>query len=80
MLIQTKELLARRMSKNEIGKKIGLTSDYALTKTMEQVRGFPPGQLDDIYRKLLKTDISIKTGALEGELAINLLIIDLCRK
>ena len=35
-------------------------------------------RLEQVYRKLLETDLSIKRGTLRGELALDLLVADLC--
>ena len=81
MVIQAKDLLRYRQQDAEIGRTLGITSDYVLQKTKEQARKHSMERLGEIYRKLLDTDISIKTGRLKGdkgELALDLLIGDLC--
>ncbi|PIU57019.1 MAG: DNA polymerase III subunit delta [Chloroflexi bacterium CG07_land_8_20_14_0_80_51_10] len=78
LLIQAKRLLAQRVPLNMIGSKIGETMDWKLEKTLEQARGYSIERLENTYRKLLDVDLSIKKGALEGELALDLLITELC--
>jgi len=78
LLIQAKILASQRMPPNTIGSKIGLTNEFVLGKTLDQARGYSLERLEKIYRKLLDTDISIKRGALEGDLALDLLVTDLC--
>jgi DNA polymerase-3 subunit delta len=78
LLIQAKSLIAQRLPLNIIGSKIGLTNEFVLEKTLEQARGYSLQRLEKTYRKLLDADISIKRGILEGELALDLLVTDLC--
>jgi DNA polymerase III delta subunit len=46
---------------------------------MEQARNFSPEQLVAAHRLLVKTDWMIKTGQMEPELALDLLVVDLTR-
>jgi len=80
MIIRAKELRKQRKPETEIQNKLGLTSDFALRKTLEQADSYPVERLKEVYHKLLQTDLSIKTGKYEGELALNILIAELCQK
>jgi DNA polymerase III delta subunit len=46
---------------------------------MEQAQNFDPDQLLEAHQLLVKTDWRIKTGQMEPELALDLLIVDLTR-
>ena len=63
----------------EIQNKLGLTSDFALRKTLERADRYPLARLKEVYHKLLEADLSIKTGKYEGELALNILFAELCQ-
>ncbi len=81
LVIQAKHLLHQRRRAAEIGHSLGLTSEYALQKTIAQAKVHSMKRLENIYRNLLDTDISIKTGKFKGdkgELALDLLIGELC--
>jgi DNA polymerase-3 subunit delta len=81
MVLQAKDLLQRKRRPAEIGSALGIASEFALKKTMDQARKHPPARLQAIYRRLLDTDIAIKTGRFRGdrgELALDLLVSDLC--
>jgi len=78
MIVQAKELRRQRKPDVEIQSRLGLTSEFALRKTLEQAQGYPLERLKQVYHKLLQADLSIKTGKYEGGLALNLLIADLC--
>jgi len=80
MIVRAKELRNRRESESEIQDKLGLTAEFALRKVLEQSDRYPMRQIVEVYHKLLETDLSIKTGKYSGELALNLLVADLCQR
>ena len=77
-VLQTKDLLQRKHKPYDIGRSLGIASQYALGKTTNQARAYSMARLEKVYRRLLDTDISIKTGKLKGELALDLLVVELC--
>jgi len=80
MIVRAKELRNQGRSEAEIRDKLGLTSEFTLRKTLEQASRYPMQRLKEIYHKLLETDLSIKTGKYGGELALNILIAELCQR
>ncbi|MDY6917072.1 MAG: DNA polymerase III subunit delta [Chloroflexota bacterium] len=82
MLVVARELTQMRLPAAEIKSQLALasgsTSDYALSKALEQSRRYSMGRLEQVYRRILEADLSIKTGALSGELALDCLVADLC--
>ena len=80
LIVRAKELRSQRKYEGEIQDKLGLTSEFVLRKVLEQADRYPMRQIMDLYHKLLETDLSIKTGKYSGELALNLLIADLCQR
>jgi DNA polymerase-3 subunit delta len=80
MIVRAKELRNRGESESAIQDRLGLTSEFALRKVLEQADRYPMRQIIEAYHKLLETDLSIKTGRYNGELALNLLIADLCQR
>lgn len=77
MIVRAKELRDRGETKAEIQSRLGLPSEFALRKTLEQADRFPLSRVKEVYHKLLATDLAIKTGKYEGELALNILIAEL---
>ena len=80
MIVRAKELIKQRRPKLEIQSRLGLKSSFALDKTLEQAGSYPRERLKAVYHKLLETDLSIKTGKYDGELALNILIAELCQR
>jgi DNA polymerase III delta subunit len=50
---------------------------FAADSFARQARGFTMADLEAIYHKLLDADIAMKTGEIEPELAVDLLITSL---
>ena len=81
LVIQAKDLLQRKCKAFDIGNRLGLASEYTRKKTIDQARQHSMTRLKDIYGQLLDTDVAIKTGRYKGdkgELALDLLITELC--
>ena len=50
-----------------------------MRKTLEQANMYPWERIKEVYHKLLEADLSIKTGKYDDELALNILITELCQ-
>ncbi len=59
---------------------LGLRSDYALNKVMRQAKAYSIEQIKIIFERILETDTDIKTGKYDNELALDLLIVELCKR
>ena len=78
LLVQIKELSQQKCTRNEIRERLGIMNDFVLNKALEQSRNYSMERLEQIYRKILETDISIKQGIWKGDLALDLLVTELC--
>jgi DNA polymerase-3 subunit delta len=78
LLVEVKELINLKCNRNEIRERMGIASDFVLNKALEQSRNYSMERLEQIYRKILETDISIKQGIWKGDLALDLLVAELC--
>ena len=78
ILLQVKDYVARGMRKEEIASTLHL-HPYPTGKAMAQSRNYTPRQLESIYDRLLETDVAIKTGKLEANLALDMLVVELAR-
>jgi DNA polymerase-3 subunit delta len=78
-LIMAKELLLARLSAEEIGRRLGIASDFALRKVLEQTARYSLPPLEAAYRRLLEADAAIKRGIYGDELALELLLEELSR-
>jgi DNA polymerase III subunit delta len=74
-----REMRAAGKPRAEMMGKLGLTSDFVLRKAWEQAERYSPARIREVYHLLLEADISIKTGKVEGELALDILIAEMGR-
>jgi len=77
IILKVKELSHR--TQQEIRENLGLHPRYPLEKTLRQARSFTVPRLRSAFHSLLDTDVAIKTGKYEDDLALDLLVIDLCK-
>jgi DNA polymerase-3 subunit delta len=77
LIIMTKDLM-RNTSQRNIQGRLGINSEFAMKKLLSQSEKYTIDQLKHAYRKLLEIDIAIKTGRYEGDIAVDLLVIELC--
>jgi DNA polymerase-3 subunit delta len=77
LLLHAKSLVLERTPSSQIASALGLRN-FALQRTLEQARPLSLGRLEAMHRRVLAADVQIKTGALEPELALDLLVVELC--
>jgi DNA polymerase-3 subunit delta len=77
LLIQVSELQARGVSALEMARQLG-QRDWLLRKLLAQAAFFSMDQLESAHRAVVETDWAIKTGEMDGELALDLLVARLC--
>lgn len=63
----------------QIKERLGLHPRYPLDKTLKQSRAFTLSRLRRAFHCLLDTDVAIKTGRYDDDLALDMLVIELCR-
>ena len=80
MIVRAKELSKQRKPKTEIQNGLGITQEFVLHKTLEQASRYSLPRLSGVYHQLLETDLSIKTGKYGGELALTILVAELCQR
>jgi len=78
LIIRVKYLEDKYNKKNAL-ESLNLSSEYVLNKTINQADKYTTTQLSECYHRLLQADVDIKTGKYNEDVAIDLLIADLCR-
>lgn len=76
LLIQVKELKAGGATLQEISRALKL-HPFPARKLHNQATHFTAVQLEAVYRHLLDTDVAIKSGEIEAEVALDLLVVEL---
>ena len=79
LIVRVKELKSQRRSEAEIMGRLEMTSPFILRRTLEQAGRYSLARLGEVYHRLLQTDLAIKTCRYNAELALNILIAELCQ-
>ncbi len=58
---------------------LGPAHDFVLEKAIKQAKTYTLERVKSAYHKLLDADVAIKTGKYDGDLALDLLIVELCQ-
>ena len=77
LIVRAKDLKSRRTPNTEIQSKLGIAKEFILRKTLEQAGRYSLPRLKEVYHRLLETDLSIKTGQYDAELALTILVAEL---
>ena len=73
LLLLTSELLNDGIQENDIARELK-TFPFVVRKLIPQTRNFSMETLEDIYRRLLDIDEAIKTGKIDGDVALDTLV------
>lgn len=79
VLLQTRDLAARGVPQDQIPKQLGL-HPFVARKVSEQSRNYSVEQLEGIMRRLLDTDLGLKTSRVDPTVALDLLVVELTKK
>ena len=78
-MLRVKELRGQRKPMGEMMRLLEM-GEYALRRTLEQSSRYSPERLKEVYHRLLETDLAIKRGRYNAELALNILVAELCQR
>ncbi|HEY7268582.1 MAG TPA: DNA polymerase III subunit delta [Dehalococcoidia bacterium] len=76
-VLTAQAMLREGFAAPQIGERLGITHSYPLGKVIDQASRYPADGLDKAYRRLLESDAAIKTGLMDIDTALDLLIVDL---
>lgn len=78
LVLLTQELLAQKVPRAEMARRLGLVGEFAVRRTEAQARTHTQERAIAMHRKLLETDLAIKQGAMAEEQALETLVAELC--
>jgi DNA polymerase III subunit delta len=78
LLLQTKELTARGLPAADIARELRLQG-WQSDRLVRQAGRYTFPQLEKMHDRLLETDVAIKTGQMEDDMALEMLVIGLSR-
>jgi DNA polymerase III subunit delta len=76
LIVLAKEMIINLKPESEMKLKLGL-ADYPFKKTTEQAQKYSLESMKMIYEKLLETDVAIKSGKYDDNLALIILLAEL---
>lgn len=79
LILMARELQGK-ISRQQLMQKVGIRSDYVFDRLVRQARLYDMEELKEAYNNILETDIAIKTGRFNEDLAIGILVAGLCRR
>lgn len=77
LMALARDLADRGVPQNEMGRRMGTNSDFVVRKTLGQARRANLPAIAGMYRRALRSDLDIKTGRMEPEVSLELLVADL---
>jgi DNA polymerase III subunit delta len=80
IIFQVKEMRSRGMARAIIQTKLGLNAEFLLNKAWAQADKYSIERLREAFHKILEADLAIKTGKMEGEIALDILVAELGQK
>ncbi|HXH22390.1 MAG TPA: DNA polymerase III subunit delta [Dehalococcoidia bacterium] len=78
-ILLAQELLREGLSAPQIGERLGIAHAFPLGKVIDQASRYPAENLERAFRRLLEADVAVKTGVMDIETALDLLIVDLAQ-
>ncbi len=77
-ILLAQELQVQRVPRSELEHRLGIAAEFAVRQVEEQARRHSYEQVAAMYRRLLETDLAIKRGELDEDLALETLVAELC--
>ena len=74
LLALARDSMDQGVPRNEIGGRLGTSSDFVIRKTLEQAQRHSWQDIVQRYNRLLEADLAIKQGQMEPDLALELLV------
>jgi DNA polymerase-3 subunit delta len=78
ILLGVKELAAQRMRPDDIAAQLG-QKPFVVRKALDQARAFSDAELARLHDHVLELDHATKTGRVEAETGLEVLVVELCR-
>jgi len=79
-VVRAKDLKRQGKPTAEIRTLLNIAQEFLFNRVLEQASRYSIERLKEVYHKLLETDLAIKTGKYEGDLALNMLVAELCQR
>ncbi len=74
LLALARDSIDRGLPQAGLGERLGVNNQFVLQKTVEQARRHSLRDIKERYRRLLETDLAVKRGVMDLDLALELLV------
>lgn len=78
LLLSVKELAEQRVRPDDIAQRLG-QRPFVVRKALDQARGFSDAELAAFHDRVLALDHASKTGRMDAEAGLEVLVVELCR-
>jgi DNA polymerase III subunit delta len=78
ILLGVKELAAQRLRPDDIAAQLG-QKPFVVRKALDQARAFSDAELAQLHDHMLALDHASKTGRIDAEAGLEILVVELCR-
>lgn len=79
LIVRANEL-RQTLSPSRILDRLGVAKNFPIDRLLDQASAYTLARMKSAYHEVLEADVAIKTGKYDGDLALDLLVIDLCRR
>jgi DNA polymerase-3 subunit delta len=79
LMVRVRDMREQGCSDTEIQNRLGL-AEFAWRRTAGQAQRYSLARIKDAYGRLLEADLAIKTGKYDGEVALDVLVSELCQR
>jgi len=81
LILSVKDLAQEKgLGPDEIRRELRISRGFIVSKLLRQAEWFSIEELESIQRRMLAIDQAIKTGRIEGDLALELLVVEVCQR
>jgi DNA polymerase-3 subunit delta len=77
-MVLAKQISAGKTLPPELARELRLVDERDIRIATSKAKRYSQANLEELYRRILQTDIQIKTGKYEGQLALEILVGEIC--
>ncbi|MBI2856948.1 MAG: DNA polymerase III subunit delta [Chloroflexi bacterium] len=79
LILRAKEAMEKGLDHNAVRAMLGI-KEFAAGKVMRQAKGATYERITAMYHRLLEADLAVKRGFMADELALDLMVAEMCRR
>ncbi len=80
LVLKAREAMEEKLPKEDISSRIGVGPGFRMDKILRHASDCTIEEIKHVYSELLDTDMAVKTGAMNEELALDMFLVNTCRR